>query len=110
MTTIVLPSNLAIVVSALSTMARSAPTGNTSSSSPWTSARTPEAGASTVASTLSVSRSTSGSPASTVSPTALCQRTTVASVIDDPHFGTRTSAIPTASLGAEARCAERLNE
>ena len=77
----------------------SAPTGTVSPVFTAISANTPEAGAGTSTVTLSVSSSTRGSAAETVSPACLNHWPTVASTMDSPRFGTRISvAMAVASM------------
>jgi hypothetical protein len=52
---------------------------------------TPDAGAGTSVSTLSVETSSNGSSRETVSPTDLSHRVTVASRTDSPRTGSKTS-------------------
>ena len=76
----------------------SAPTPTVSPSLASCASSTPAAGAGTSIVTLSVSSSTSGSSAATLSPTFLNQRPIVASVADSPRVGTRISVAMTRSL------------
>ena len=68
-------------------MANSAPTATVSSSKAMILISTPEAGAGISVSTLSVDTSSSGSSATTVSPSCLSQRVTVPSVTLSPSAG-----------------------
>src|SRR5262249_43121547 len=68
---------------------------------------TPAAGAGTSILTFSVSSSTRRSPSATVSPSRFIQRPTVASTIDSPSVGTRTS-IDSADIGCSSRFDARL--
>src|SRR5437870_5908281 len=69
------------------------PTLTVSPSAKRCSARTPAAGAGSATETLSVSRSTTGSSAPTVSPTFLSHFPITASEIDSPSLGITRSAI-----------------
>ncbi len=81
-----------------SIVASTAPTLTTAPFLTLISERTPAAGAGTSSVTLSVSSSTSGSSAATVSPTFLNHEPTVASVTDSPRVGTRISVAMDDSL------------
>ena len=69
------------------------PTSTVSPSGTRISATTPEHGAGTSVSTLSVDTSNSGSSSVTDSPTALNQRVMVPSVTDSPSCGITMSVI-----------------
>ena len=71
-------------------MAMTVPTSTVSSSGTRICSTTPETGEGTSVSTLSVATDTSGSSASTCSPTALYQEETVPSVTDSPRAGIST--------------------
>src|SRR5579883_1685177 len=76
---------------ALATTPRTSPTWTTSPAWCRIFCRTPVESAVTSRFTFSVSSSTTGSPATTVSPGLLSHRPTVASTIDSPRGGTRIS-------------------
>ena len=72
-------------------IATTVPTSTVSSSGTRISARKPATGEGTSESTLSVETSSSGSSASTASPTDFSHVVTVPSVTDSPRAGMRTS-------------------
>ena len=76
------------------TTASTAPTATVSSSCTRISSRVPDAGEGISVSTLSVETSSSGSSASTWSPTCLSQRLTVPSLTLSPRAGSVTSVPP----------------